>query len=221
MGGPGHDASRAGPPRRPSGPAGPKPTRITEPVAAFLVAAVVYLVVAALMAGHNIVFADAMSRVGNAYYVLFSRDPHLPAIGFVWNPLPSLVLLPLLPFRFLAPWLVSNGIARRRAVRAHHGGARERADRPAAQARRGPGGARRRDRPVRRAADDPALRRERPERADAAALPHGHDALPGRAGCRAAARGRWWVRGWRSAWPTSRGTRRSHPRPRAPHWSRW
>jgi Dolichyl-phosphate-mannose-protein mannosyltransferase len=85
--------------------------RISEPVAVFLVAAVVYLGVGALMAGHNIVFADAMSRVGNAYYVLFSRDPHLPAIGFVWNPLPSLVLLPLLPFRFLAPWLVSNGIA--------------------------------------------------------------------------------------------------------------
>jgi hypothetical protein len=100
-------------PRR-DAPAAPPPRyrrRLTEPVAVFLVAAVGYLGVAALMAGHNIVFADAMSRVGNAYYVLFSRDPHLPAIGFVWNPLPSLVLLPLLPFRFLAPWLVSNGIA--------------------------------------------------------------------------------------------------------------
>ena len=100
-------------PRR-DAPVAPPPRyrrRLTEPVAVFLVAAVGYLGVAALMAGHNIVFADAMSRVGNAYYVLFSRDPHLPAIGFVWNPLPSLVLLPLLPFRFLAPWLVSNGIA--------------------------------------------------------------------------------------------------------------
>ena len=28
---------------------------------------------------------DAYSRVGNAYYVLFSRDPHLAAIGFVWG----------------------------------------------------------------------------------------------------------------------------------------
>ena len=100
---PRRDAPAAAPPRY--------RRRLTEPVAVFLVAAVGYLGVAALMAGHNIVFADAMSRVGNAYYVLFSRDPHLPAIGFVWNPLPSLVLLPLLPFRFLAPWLVSNGIA--------------------------------------------------------------------------------------------------------------
>ena len=100
---PRRDAPAAAPPRY--------RRRLTEPVAVFLVAAVGYLGVAVLMAGHNIVFADAMSRVGNAYYVLFSRDPHLPAIGFVWNPLPSLVLLPLLPFRFLAPWLVSNGIA--------------------------------------------------------------------------------------------------------------
>jgi hypothetical protein len=85
--------------------------RVPEPALAFVLAAVAYLGVGALMAGHNIVFADAMSRVGNAYYVLFSRDPHLPAIGFVWNPLPSLVLLPLLPFRFLAPWLVRDGVA--------------------------------------------------------------------------------------------------------------
>src|ERR1041385_9278526 len=33
---------------------------------------------------------DAYSRVANAYYVLYSRDPHLAAIGFVWMPLPSL-----------------------------------------------------------------------------------------------------------------------------------
>jgi hypothetical protein len=79
--------------------------------ALFLVFALVYLGTAALMADRNIVFGDAMSRVGNAYYVLFSRDPHLPAIGFVWNPLPSLVLLPILPLKFLAPWLVSHGFA--------------------------------------------------------------------------------------------------------------
>lgn len=96
----------------PAPPAAPRERRrVTEPVAVLLAAAVLYLGVGALMAQHNIVFADAMSRVGNAYYVLFSRDPHLPAIGFVWNPLPSLVLLPLLPFRFLAPGLVSDGLA--------------------------------------------------------------------------------------------------------------
>ncbi|MDK2979710.1 MAG: hypothetical protein PWQ55_57 [Chloroflexota bacterium] len=40
---------------------------------------------------------DALSRTANAYYVLYSRDPHLAAIGFIWPPLPSLLQLPLLP----------------------------------------------------------------------------------------------------------------------------
>ena len=40
---------------------------------------------------------DALSRTANAYYVLFSRDPHLAAIGFIWPPLPSFLQLPLLP----------------------------------------------------------------------------------------------------------------------------
>ena len=72
---------------------------------------VLYLAVAVLLVRHDILFADAMSRVGNACYVLFSRDPHLPAIGFVWNPLPSLVLLPILPLKSVAPWLVTHGFA--------------------------------------------------------------------------------------------------------------
>ena len=37
---------------------------------------------------------DAWSRITNAYYVLYSRDPHLAAIGFIWNPLPSLMAIP-------------------------------------------------------------------------------------------------------------------------------
>ncbi|MFE0748278.1 ArnT family glycosyltransferase [Gordonia sp. NPDC058843] len=38
---------------------------------------------------------DASSRVGNAGFTIWSRDPHLGAIGFVWNPLPSLIEIPL------------------------------------------------------------------------------------------------------------------------------
>ena len=79
----------------------------------FIVFTVLYLAVAVLLVRHDILFADAMSRVVNAYYVLFSRDPHLPAIGFVWNPLPSLVLLPILPLKSVAPWLVTHGFAGR------------------------------------------------------------------------------------------------------------
>jgi hypothetical protein len=85
--------------------------RISERIVLFAVFTVVYLATAAFMAHRNIVFADAMARVGNAYFVLFSRYPHLPAIGFVWNPLPSLVLLPVLPLKAFAPWLVTYGFA--------------------------------------------------------------------------------------------------------------
>lgn len=83
--------------------------RLSEPVVLFAASAVLYLVVAVWLVQHNVLFADAMSRVGNAYYVLYSRDPHLPAIGFVWNPLPSLLLVPFLPLKAFAPWLVSYG----------------------------------------------------------------------------------------------------------------
>jgi hypothetical protein len=61
--------------------------------------------------GAGIVTGDAWSRVGNAYYVLFSRDPHLAAIGFVWNPLPSLLELPLLPLAVLWRPLVDHNVA--------------------------------------------------------------------------------------------------------------
>ena len=76
----------------------------------FGLALVVYLAAAsALVFGHNIIEGDAYSRVGNAYYVLYSRDPHLAAIGFVWNPLPSLAMLPLLPLKQLWPAIVGAG----------------------------------------------------------------------------------------------------------------
>lgn len=38
---------------------------------------------------------DAVSRTAQAAYVVIGRDPHLAAIGFIWNPLPSLVQIPL------------------------------------------------------------------------------------------------------------------------------
>jgi hypothetical protein len=64
-----------------------------------------------LVFGVHVVIGDALSRVANAQYVLFSRDPHLAAIGFVWNPLPSLVELVVLPFRSLWPLLAQVGFA--------------------------------------------------------------------------------------------------------------
>jgi hypothetical protein len=85
--------------------------RPSEATWVFLAAFVGYLFVAAFLLRHNIIYADALSRVGNAFYVLYSRDPHLPAVGFVWNPLPSLALLPMLPLRAVFPDLVTHGAA--------------------------------------------------------------------------------------------------------------
>src|SRR6266849_1811133 len=60
--------------------------------------------------GH-LVLGDAVSRVGNAYHVFYSRDPHLAAIGFVWSPIPSLAVMPLLPAKAFWPDLVRLGFA--------------------------------------------------------------------------------------------------------------
>lgn len=54
---------------------------------------------------------DSLSRVANAYYVVFSRDPHLAAIGFVWGPLPSMLVLPVLPLKAIWPPLATVGFA--------------------------------------------------------------------------------------------------------------
>lgn len=78
----------------------------------FLLPLALYVVLGALLAFRYESFnGDAQSRVANAYYVLFSRDPHLGAIGFVWNPLPSLSVLPLLLFKGIWPALASRAFA--------------------------------------------------------------------------------------------------------------
>ncbi len=70
-----------------------------------------------LWVAHDLVFhlnyitVDALSRVANAFYVLFSRDPHLAAIGLIWNPLPSFLELPLVALKGWFPWLVNRGFA--------------------------------------------------------------------------------------------------------------
>ena len=56
------------------------------------------------------VMEDALSRVANASYVLYSREPKLANVGFVWTPLPSLLLLPFLPLKHVWPALVEQGL---------------------------------------------------------------------------------------------------------------
>ncbi len=53
---------------------------------------------------------DALSRVSNAFYVLFSREASLAAIGFIWNPLPSLLTIPLVSVWPLFPDWVAKGM---------------------------------------------------------------------------------------------------------------
>jgi hypothetical protein len=81
-------------------------------VVLYAVAFVAYAAIGMVLTLHyNLVDADGPSRVANAGYVLFSRDPHLAAIGFVWNPLPSLAEIPILLFTNLWPALLNRGQA--------------------------------------------------------------------------------------------------------------
>jgi len=59
----------------------------------------------------HIVVHDAFSRVMNAYYTIFSEQFHLAAMGFVWNPLPSLLELPILLLHGVFPSLIQQGFA--------------------------------------------------------------------------------------------------------------
>jgi hypothetical protein len=44
----------------------------------------------------GLIDGDSLSRVANAFYVLYIRPPHLAAIGAVWTPLLSFLEMPLL-----------------------------------------------------------------------------------------------------------------------------
>jgi hypothetical protein len=71
-----------------------------------------YLTVAIILDFKTLSFnGDAVARMANGFYVLYSRDPHLAAVGFVWNPLQSFLdVVPLL-FKDLWPALASHDMA--------------------------------------------------------------------------------------------------------------
>lgn len=64
-----------------------------------------------LVLRYNIFEPDAPNRVANAGFAIFARDPHLSAIGFVWNPLPSIVDIPFVSLSRWWPALKYYGIA--------------------------------------------------------------------------------------------------------------
>lgn len=78
----------------------------------FAACSVLYLAVGAYLVLHRgSIVGDAEARVAQAWYVLASRDPHLGAIGFVWNPLPSVAAIPLVMLRDIWPALTQRAFA--------------------------------------------------------------------------------------------------------------
>ena len=84
----------------------------SEGGAVFIVSVVAYVVVGALLDFKYQSFSgDAFSRMANGFYVLYSRNPHLAAIGFVWEPLTSLGDIVFLLGNHLWPALAHNDMA--------------------------------------------------------------------------------------------------------------
>ncbi|ANY22332.1 glycosyltransferase family 39 protein [Gordonia terrae] len=77
--------------------------RVPPGVLIFLATWIPYLVIGVYLASEvQLFFGDALSRVQSAQSVLFSRTPHLAAIGFIFTPLTAIVQLPLTA---LTPWI--------------------------------------------------------------------------------------------------------------------
>jgi hypothetical protein len=86
-------------------------TDTTWAIAVFAAFTIVYLTVGLVLYRIGYVNPDASSRVANAGYALESRFPHLGAVGFVWNPLPSFIEIPLLELSRWWPPIESHGFA--------------------------------------------------------------------------------------------------------------
>jgi hypothetical protein len=86
--------------------------RLTETRVVFAVAFAAYVGVALVLALHyRVIVGDALARVANASFMVQGRDPHAAAVGFVWNPLPSIVAIPLVLLRPLIPAMTTLGLA--------------------------------------------------------------------------------------------------------------
>ena len=86
-------------------------SRVSEDGIIILFTAVLYLGAGVWLAGQDIVHPDAMSRVADGYFAVFSRDPHLTASDFLRGPLPSLAAIPLLLFAPVVPVLAAKSFA--------------------------------------------------------------------------------------------------------------
>lgn len=76
---------------------------VSEDALLFLFASLVYLPSAYYLVFHRHFWAgDAIARVFHAFLVFYGREPKLASIGFIWPPIPTLVLLPLVIVKPLA-----------------------------------------------------------------------------------------------------------------------
>lgn len=75
-------------------------------------ALVIYLAVGYwLQVRHGFILGDALSRVSAAQSVLFSRDPHLAAIGFIFTPLTAMVQIPAIALSPLWPDMAAHAFS--------------------------------------------------------------------------------------------------------------
>ncbi|MHB8719333.1 MAG: ArnT family glycosyltransferase [Candidatus Dormibacteria bacterium] len=83
-----------------------------ESTCVFLITFVIYMALADYIVIHlHYTNADAYTRVADATYVLYSRDPHLGAIGFIWPPLPAFLDIPILLLQHWFPFLITRAFA--------------------------------------------------------------------------------------------------------------
>ncbi|MGE2718281.1 ArnT family glycosyltransferase [Mycolicibacterium celeriflavum] len=81
-------------------------------VAAFASSFTVYIVFGYwLQVENGFILGDALSRVSAAQSVLFSRDPHLAAIGFIFTPLTAMLQIPAVLLSPLWPDLTARAFA--------------------------------------------------------------------------------------------------------------
>ncbi|MCV7150493.1 ArnT family glycosyltransferase [Mycolicibacterium pyrenivorans] len=81
-------------------------------VAVYTVTCAIYVGVGFwLQVQHGFILGDALSRVTAAQSVLFSRDPHLAAIGFIFTPLTAMLQLPALLLTPVWPEITERAFA--------------------------------------------------------------------------------------------------------------
>ncbi len=81
-------------------------------IAVYVVALLVYLAVGYwLQVRNGFILGDALSRVSAAQSALFSRDPHLAAIGFIFTPLTAMVQIPAVLLSPLWPELTERAFS--------------------------------------------------------------------------------------------------------------